>query len=299
MTPHTKVWRPLHEAIAWALTQDEDFCVEIADDNKAQTSPFWASHLLEQAMMHSGCFDALEEAIPLDPPSRTIVVLRHRVKPGYVGRFKSLAEVYESGGKTTFTATIKDLPHAPEAAAGIVSVGDFLLGRWHDAFRSIVGRIADGDILARGVAIDGDRRLPSGDLPAASVTTAMMMDLDGTVWEGPPAFRGEQPRRWIGITINWNDLLKCFEPVPSAEPSRLTVAAETLCREWLIKQMEASPNQTDTAKTEWYRQACEKFSGLGTPENATPSRSFVRAWTAAIGVTDAKWDLSGRKKSKR
>jgi hypothetical protein len=242
-------------------------------------------------MIQAGCFDIIQG------PK---VVLRHTLKPGYAGPFRSLAEDYEKGGKTTFTAAIKAVPHASEAAAGIICLSDFLSGRWqHDAFRSIADGIADGDIRARGVAIDGERRLPNDDMRAASVTNAMWMDADYTVWEGPKAMWGEQPRRWIEITVSWDDLLKCFEPTPTHAPTQGTVAAETRCREWLIREMLHSPKQTDTSKIEWYRTACEKFAGLGEKESLTPSRSFVRAWTAAVNCTGAKWGLSGRKKSKR
>jgi hypothetical protein len=216
-------------------------------------------------------------------------MLRHTLTPGYTGRFQSLAEDYENGGKTTCTDTIKSFPHAPEAIAGIVSVSDYLQGRWHDAFRSIADRICDGQIRARGVAIDGVRRSPNGDMPAASVNDAMSLDVYNTAWEAPQTPTG---RRWTEMTINWDDLLKFFGP---DTPSRQTAAAETRCREWLKEQMRRSSEQTTMSKMEWYRKACKKFRGLGNAEGRSPSRSFARAWTAAIKDTGAKWDSSGRK----
>jgi hypothetical protein len=80
---------------------------------------------------------------------------------------------------------------------------------------------------------------------------------------------------------------------------RPIAGAETRCREWLIQEMGASSDQTTTPKIEWYRAACKKFRGLGNVENLAPSKSFERAWTAACTRTGAKWNLSGRKKSKR
>lgn len=154
-------------------------------------------------------------------------MLRHTLKPGYAGPFRSLAEEYENGGKTTFTAAIKAVPHASEAASGIICLSDFVSGRWGEAFRSIADQIADGDIRARGVAIDGEERLPSGDMPAASVTNAMLMDHKYTVWEGPQAIGGKQSRRWIGITLEWNGLLKCF-PKPRAPTEKEKKRAATI-----------------------------------------------------------------------
>ena len=285
-------------AIAWSLTRDDEFCNEIACYENAEKNTFCACNRLEQEMMKAGCFEAVNETIPLDPPSRTIVMIRQKLNSSYVGRFGTLAEDYVSGGNVTYTSTIKALPHSVESAAGIVSVLDFLLGRWHDAFRSIADRIADGDVRARGVAIDGEKRLPNGDMPAASASNAMWMDLEGVVWEGPQPAWGDKPRRWIDITVKWDDLMKCFEPIPMATPSGQSAAAETRCRDWLTIEMKASLDQTTTAKKEWYQVACGKFPGLGNAENETPSRSFDRAWNASISATGAKWNSSGRKKSK-
>jgi hypothetical protein len=37
---HERKWRPLHVAIAWALTRDEQFCCEIAGDKMPETIHF-------------------------------------------------------------------------------------------------------------------------------------------------------------------------------------------------------------------------------------------------------------------
>ena len=109
--------------------------------------------------MDAGCFDACEEELPLDPPSRTIVIFRHKLKQHYVGRFKALAEDYEGRGKTRFTSSIEAVPRA--SRAGIVNVLDFLSGRWLDAFRSIADQIADGGGRLAQVRRVRRRRLPA------------------------------------------------------------------------------------------------------------------------------------------
>jgi hypothetical protein len=284
-------WRPLHVAIAWALTRDQEFCAEIAEDQWAGQLTFCASERLEQAMMEAGCFEIREKTIQVDQPSNTVTFERHRLRLGYAGRFKVLAEDYENGGRHTFTSTIKNLPHSPGAFDGIVSLGDFLLGKWHDSFSCptdfrtiescIKDRIADGDIQARGVALDGNRRLPGDVFPAASVTKSTWMDVDGKVWEGPKVQYGEQPRRWTEITLKWDELLHCFEPI--APPD-----AESQCREWLIAKMQKSPNKRPRNRDDFLADALERFSGLK-PEH------FKRAWPGAIAASGAQaWSHGGR-----
>ncbi len=281
MMLQSRKWLPLHVAIAWALTRDLEFCDEIGDDRNAEQRTFCASDLLEQAMMQAGCFVAVEETIPLDPPSRTFVMSRHRLTSGYSGRFKALAEEYDGEGRKSFTSTIKDLLHNTEAAFGIVSVSTFLSGHWHDAFRIIADRIADGEVRARGVAVDGERRLPSADMPAASVTTAMWMDLNGMVWEGPEAKWGEQPRRWIGMTIERDGLRKHFPPHEAPDP-------ESRCQQWLADQMKKSPGQRTKRRSEFKCEALATFEGLRVGQ-------FDRAWVAAIGITGSDaWSAAGR-----
>ena len=98
MISHARKWRPLQVAIAWSLTRDDEFCNEIACYENAEKSTFCACNRLEQEMMKAGCFEAVNETIPLDPPSRTVVMIRQKLKSSYVGRFRALAEDYECGG---------------------------------------------------------------------------------------------------------------------------------------------------------------------------------------------------------
>ena len=234
---HERRWRPLHVAIAWVVTRDEEFCREIADDRFAEQYTVFGIARLEQAMMQAGCFNTIKETMSL--------------KPGYVGRFHSLAEDYENGGKSTFTLAIKAVPNASEAASGIICLSDFLSGRWGEAFRSIADRIADGDIRARGVAIDGEERLPSGDMPPASVTNAMSMDHKYTVWEGPQAIGGKQSRRWIGITLEWKGVLKCF-PKPRAPTEK---KKSELPQSRLLRLLAAKGFSSCRKRSEWRRSS--------------------------------------------
>lgn len=210
MTSRARAWQPLHIAIGWALTRDENFCAEIVQNPSSAQRTFCASLQLESAMIEAGCLKLVNEILQLDPPTRTVEIQTHRLVPGYAGRFRFLAEDYDQRGRRDYTDSIAQVPHHPESERQRVSLLDYLIGRWHETFREIADHIADGHLRARGVAIDGERRSPNGDLPAASVNNAMCMDVKGIVWEGPQAIWGEQPRRWVEVEVNWADLLECF-----------------------------------------------------------------------------------------
>lgn len=224
----SKLWRPLHVAIAWTLTCDEQFCANIAANDSAAQRIFCASAQLEHEMIEAGCFKVVNEIMQLDPPTRTVEIQTHRLVPGYTGRFRRLAEDYELRGRRDYTDSIAQLPHAPESACNRVSLGDYLLGRWVEMFPEIMAHVSDGAISARGVAVDGNVRMPAGEMPAACVTDAMWIDLHGTVWEGPqPATSfDEKPRQWIEISVNWDETLVCF-PAHASDEVQPKISNET------------------------------------------------------------------------
>ena len=211
-------WRPLHVSIAWALTRDEQFCADIAENDSAAQRIFCASAQLEHEMIEAGCFKVVNEIMQLDPPTRTVEIQTHRLVPGYAGRFRALAKDYELRGRRDYTDSIAQLPHAPESERNRVPLGDFLLGRWVESFREIMTHVSDGSINARGVAVDGNVRKPAGEMPAACVTKAMWIDVDGVVWEGPQPVDGstDHPRRWADVTLMWEQCLMAF-PVMELE----------------------------------------------------------------------------------
>ena len=105
-------------------------------------------------MLQDGCFDKSKSMLKIEHAAPPILVFRHSLNSDYRGRFRVLAEEYGGG---------------PDG----VSVADFIFGRWHDAFRLIADRIADDEISARGVAVDGEQRHPAGEMPSASATRGM------------------------------------------------------------------------------------------------------------------------------
>jgi hypothetical protein len=208
----SRKWRPLHVSIAWSLTRDEQFCTDIAENASAAQRIFCASLQLEHEMIEAGCFNVVNEIMRLDPPTRTVEIQTHRLVPGYTGRFRALAEDYELRGRRDYTDSIAQIPHAPDSACNRVSLGDYLLGRWVESFREIMAHVSDEAISARGVAVDGNVRKPAGEMPAACVTDAMWIDLDGVVWEGPQPVDGsaDHPRRWVDVTLMWEQCLVAF-----------------------------------------------------------------------------------------
>lgn len=292
MSMQARKWRPLQVAIAWVVTRDEQFCDAIANDGSALQRTFCGSALLEHEMMEAGCFNVSDGILKFEPPAPNLAILRHSIKPNYRGRFRVLAERYGDGRQHAINSG-PDLPNSPVADG--VSVGDFLLGRWHDAFRLIADRIADGEIAARGVAIDGERRQPAGDLPAASVNLGMWMDLDGLVWEGPQVLYAEQPRRWGDVAINWNDLVRCFEPHPAIDCSLVEWTfvrdPKHVARDKIIDALQAGRIGTDQANEEAARLGLEPFETTADPELYDPRKEAN--WSLPMTLTWIIWrDLS-------
>lgn len=215
MMAHSQNWRPLHVALAWMLSRDEAFCTAIAADADARERTFCAAARLEQAMISAGCFLPTPQAVACVRNSEgvTAEIGRYVANPDYLGRFSALALEYESDGWRHFTPTLRALPHDWVSECGVVTLSDYLFGRLHDAFSVLVGRIADGHILARGVAVVSSKREPPAEMPAASASPEMWLDFEtGNVWEGPKSDREPQPRHWRNVTISWTDLLAHFEP---------------------------------------------------------------------------------------
>ena len=88
-------WRPLHEAIAWVLTRRRAILPRARCGHGVEQRTYFAYGRLEQEMMEAGCFDAVKQTMQFEPSSPAIVILRHKLRPGYSGRFKDLAEEYE------------------------------------------------------------------------------------------------------------------------------------------------------------------------------------------------------------
>ena len=70
--------------------------------------------------------------------------------------------------------------------------------------------------------------------------------------------------------------------------ARQTAKAGGDCQRWLADEMRKSPHKRPRQREDFYREAVERFSGLG-------KRAFDRAWSAAIADTGAHpWSASGR-----
>jgi hypothetical protein len=99
--------------------------------------------------------------------------------------------------------------------------------------------------------------------------------------------------RWIFIaTDSLESFLKDLEKQKPAEVVKKTVAQQSRCTNWLVKEMRAHKNPPKP-KSEYRKEAKDKLS--------VGPRAFDRSWTDAIKITGRdNWSNPGRKrKSKR
>jgi hypothetical protein len=301
MTGRPRKWRPLHVAIAWVLARDEQFCNEVEADKSSEERTFIAPSLLERTMRAVGCF--------LPEPQATVCVRRtwqgtvnHSTwavhsstctvslyerlvaTPNYQGRFSELSRAYDETGWSDLDSAGRALYSDELLPLDIVSLDQYLLNQWFGSFESIIARIADEEIKARGTALDGDKR-SNIDMPPNSVTSAMWLDVDGMVWEGPQVMWGNQQRRWLDISLNWEDVLKAFPP---HEPP----SAESQCLDWLKALMRKTPTKRPKPRRCFQSEAQKLFDGL-------TGVGFGKAWSDAIIATGAiAWKSGGRPSKK-
>jgi hypothetical protein len=104
---------------------------------------------------------------------------------------------------------------------------------------------------------------------------------------------GREPLRYVhsrtepftAVTLRRSDLLRLWPEPP------VTAKTATACREWLIREMRASPAASPRSKADFFQDAKQKFA---------ISRSvFDSSWKMAIEKTEAKaWSAAGRRSKK-
>jgi hypothetical protein len=60
---------------------------------------------------------------------------------------------------------------------------------------------------------------------------------------------------------------------------------DELCRNWLVQEMLASPNNKQKSKNAWFEQAKKKYR--------LSRREFDRAWSHALNKTRSNWGRPG------
>lgn len=269
--PQPRNFRDLHVAVAWVVTLDEGICREVEYCGRKADEQF--AEIVEKAMSNSECFEHIDNdhMAAVDTPRPVPVPgASHKLRHGYTGRFLALAKEYEIRRQMG-----QESPY--------VNLRDFLLHRWRLAFQQILDCMADGKLGARGVEFDGLDRIGAREIPSASVTDSMFMDLSGAVWEAPPRTTGRQPKRWHRVKVSWPELLTCFKPVTGRE-------IESECHRWLEQEMRKSPDRRPFPRRIYLERAQEEFRGI------RPA-SFANAWKFAIKTTGATaWSDPGRPK---
>jgi len=95
----------------------------------------------------------------------------------------------------------------------------------------------------------------------------------------------ENTEPFTAITFRRSDLFRIW-PEPA-----VTAKAAAGCQEWLIGQMQASPDASPKSKAEYFQDAKQRF--------AISRNVFNRAWGKAIEKTGANtWSAAGRPKKK-
>ena len=77
-----------------------------------------------------------------------------------------------------------------------------------------------------------------------------------------------------------------FENWLTADVKNWTEATiDELCRDWLMQEMRASPNDKKKNKAAWFAQARTKYR--------LSQRQFERAWAYAVDETQSSWGRPG------
>jgi len=66
---------------------------------------------------------------------------------------------------------------------------------------------------------------------------------------------------------------------------------EKLCRNWLLREMKASPADKPKTKAQWFEVAKARFKVSG--------RQFEQAWSTAVKQSESNWDKPGAPKKPR
>jgi hypothetical protein len=138
--------------------------------------------------------------------------------------------------------------------------------------------LSEGHLMAEGVDADG-----------------AVVEVPSREWAHLRLFNdsGRETLRYVhsrtepftAVTLRRSDLLRLWPEPP------VTAKTATACREWLIREMQASPDAKPKSKTEFFQDAKQKF--------AISRRSFESSWRLAIEKTGATaWSAAGRRSKK-
>ncbi|MGV7212496.1 hypothetical protein [Bradyrhizobium sp. UFLA05-112] len=146
-----------------------------------------------------------------------------------------------------------------------------------DAEAALWRALSEGHLMAEGVDADG-----------------AVVEVPSRAWAHLRLFNdsGRETLRYVhsrtepftAVTLRRSDLLRLWPDPP------VTAKTATGCREWLIREMQASPAASLKSKDEFFRIANQKF-GIS-------RRSFDTAWKMAIEITGADWSAAGRRSKK-
>ena len=213
--PSAAPWQPLRVALAWRIANGDNKLVEWARTDPLFDAPIVMAGCLAEEMVEAGCI----VKSPFHHFGPTLGVL---AKP-FEGRFQQLAADFDARR----LRHLQELPGSelpqdwlrPDDIRDakvfrFVELRTYLADRVDQAWVEIRHRISNGELPARGVAVDRGFEGPAGDMPPSALTETTMIGLhDGLVHQSHGSTRA-----WTSVTVFWPDFVKCCS-VPTPAPS--------------------------------------------------------------------------------
>ena len=203
---------PLRAALAWVVTQDEDF-VDWVLNNPDLDRPDVLVGALFMAMKEARCF--VEQQIASDMPG-DIPYDQEARAAGYRGRFQSLISDFE---QARVERTPLKFRNQKGAKLGTyhprfgLPLEEYLRSRIDRAFAELWPRIVEFE--GAGVLVDGPHEKPAGPIRPQSVTETATLGLRGDVLQAP----GSRVA-WRSITVSWTKLIALQREQKALAPQR-------------------------------------------------------------------------------
>ena len=217
--PTAAAWVPLHIVLAWRVTAGDHKFMELVRGDPWFDRPCVMGRQLAEEMAKAGCIFMS----PHPHPERLAVLAK---SPGQ--RFQQLAADFEVGP----LQLLQEVPGSERQQDWLRShdmrgakifkftdLQEYLEGLIDEALSDMCVRMANGELRARGVAVDQGIERPAGDLPPSAVTETMILGrYDGLLHQST-----RSTRAWKSVTVSWQDFVRCY--IASGKPTDSTLAS--------------------------------------------------------------------------
>jgi hypothetical protein len=217
--PTAAAWVPLRIVLAWRVTAGDHKFMELVRGNPWFDRPCVMAAELAEEMAKAGCIFMSPHrrserlAVLAKPPGRRF---QHLAADFEVGPLRRLQEVPGSERQQDWLRS-HDMCRAK--VFKFTDLKEYLEGRIDNAMSDMCVRISNGELRARGVAVDQGVERPAGDLPPSAVTETMELGRStGLLHQSP-----HSTRAWMSVTVCWQDFVKCY--IVSGTPTETIVAS--------------------------------------------------------------------------